>query len=321
MSSLARSLRDMRQSTAFSAGMVLLVLLLINVVLQPNFFKLDVLRSNACTLVPLVLVAMAQAVVVLVGRIDLSLGAAITLMNVVMASLMADSVSAVTLAMGAALLLGIIVGLINGYLVGQVRLPAVVATFATGSIFAGVSLIVMPQPGGTVPKLFYSLYQDDLMGFLPIPIVVFLLALGIWLVIIRRPFCRHLYAVGGNETAAFASGIHTTRTNIHAYMVSGVFCTLAAWLVTAQSASGDPNIGHSFTLPSIAVVVIGGISLKGGRGVMVGAIFGACIFGLLTNVIYFAKISSFYQDLIRGLIIILALMLSLLPTLKKRVVA
>jgi ribose transport system permease protein len=321
MTGINAFLRARRQSTAFSAGLVLVALLLINALLQRNFFALEVLRSNSCTFVPLAIVAMAQGLIVLAGSIDLSVGAAITLMNVVMASLMRDSPSSVALAIAVTLLLGLVIGGLNGLITAKIRLPPIVATFATGSIFSGIALLVMPQPGGTVPKFFYSSYQTDLGGFLPMPIALFLIALGIWFIVALRPLRRHIYAVGGEETAAFASGIHTASVKIKAHMISGVFCSIAACLVTAQSASGDPNIGQSFTLPSIAVVVIGGISLKGGRGKMIGAIMGACVFGLLTNVIYFAKVSSFYQDLIRGVIIIMALMISLAPGLKSASVA
>lgn len=316
MKKIERFLAARRRSPAFSAGLVMTTLLVINAILQPGFFSLDILRSNSCTFVPLTLVAMAQAVVVLSGGIDLSVGASVTLMNVAMASLMGDNPLSVVLAMVVALLIGLAVGLFNGYITAIVRLPAIVATFASSSILSGVSLLIMPQPGGKVPRFFYSTYQMDLGNFLPVPIALFLIALGLWLIVLRRPFGRHLYATGGNATAAFASGVRTARVKIKAYMLGGIICALAAYLVTAQSASGDPNMAQPLTLPSIAVVVIGGISLKGGKGKMIGAVFGACIFGLLTNVIYFANVSSFYQDLIRGLIIILALMLSLAPGLK-----
>jgi ribose transport system permease protein len=318
MTRLRPSLTELRRSSSFSAAVVLIALLAANAALQRNFFLPAVLRSNACTFVPLALVAMAQAVVVVSGSIDLSIGAALTLMNVVMASVMGEDPASIVAAMAAALAVGIAAGLLNGFVSAKLRLPPIVATFATGSVFSGASLLIMPQPGGTVPKAFYSAYQSDLAGILPLPLVVLGAAALFWLAIVRRPLGRHIYAVGGNEASAFASGVGTVRVKIAAHAIAGVFCALAAWIVTAQSASGDPNIGQSFTLPSVAVVVIGGIALSGGRGKLLGAVFGACIFGFLTNVIYFAKVSSFYQDLIRGVIIIAALMLSLAPGLRPK---
>jgi ribose transport system permease protein len=296
---------------------VFLLLVLVNALIQPHFFSGYILRLNLVSFTPLILIAMAQGVVILLGGVDLSIGAAITLMNVVMASLMKDTFGSVVLALVVGLCIGIGIGLFNGFTIGFLRLPAIVATFASGAIWGGLALIIMPAPGGYVPKFFYKLYQRDLFHFLPVPLLLILIAVGIWFFLSKRPFYRYLYATGGNEQAAYASWINTRTIKLKAFALCGVFTALAAYMVTMQSASGDPNLGQAFTLPSVAAVVIGGISLYGGRGRLIGAVLGACIFGLLTNIIYFAKISSFYQDLIRGAIIIIALIVSLIPTLKK----
>lgn len=305
-----KKLENFKETPYFSALVVLVALFVINAALQPNYFSWYIMRLNVVNFTPLILVAMAQAVVILLGGVDLSIGAAITLINVIMASLMGDTVSSVVFAVIIGFLVGISIGLFNGLMIGFLKLPAIVATFASGAIWSGIALIVMPAPGGYVPRFFYKLYQKDIFHFLPIPLFLILIAIGIWFFLNKRNFIRHLYAVGGNEKAAFASWINVKAIKLKAFALCGVFTTLAAIMVTMQSASGDPNIGQSFTLASVAAVVIGGISLYGGKGRLVGAIMGAIIFGMLTNIIYFARISSFYQDLIRGLIIIFALIVS-----------
>jgi len=311
------ALRKVRSLPYFSTIILFVSLIILNAALQKGFFSGYVLRLNIVSFTPLILVAMAQGIVILLGGIDLSIGAAVTLINVVIASMMKNSTGSVALALIAGLGIGVAVGLFNGFIIGFLRLPAIVATFASGAILSGLALIVMPAPGGYIPKFFYKLYQKDLFSFIPIPLLLIIIATVIWLFLKRRPFYRYLYAVGGNEGAAFASRINTKVIKLEAFALCGVFTALAAYMVTMQSASGDPNIGKAFTLPSVAAVVIGGISLYGGKGGLLGAVLGACILGLLTNIIYFAKISSFYQDLIRGVIIIVALIFSLLPSLRK----
>jgi ribose transport system permease protein len=311
------SLNAIRKTSYFSTLVVFVLLVLINALIQPYFFSGYILRLNLLSFTPLILIAMAQGVVILLGGVDLSIGAAITLMNVVMASIMKESFGSVVLALVVGLGIGIGIGLFNGFTIGFLKLPAIVATFASGAIWGGLALIIMPAPGGFVPKFFYKLYQRDLFHVLPVPLLLILIAAGIWFFLSKRPFYRHLYATGGNEQAAFASWINTRMIKLKAFTLCGVFTAIASYMVTMQAASGDPNLGQAFTLPSVAAVVIGGISLYGGRGRLIGAVLGACIFGLLTNIIYFAKISSFYQDLIRGAIIIIALIVSLIPSLKK----
>lgn len=309
---------SLKRQPYFSTLVVMVVLFIVNAIIQPNFLTLYVLRLNVVSFTALVLVALAQGIVVLQGGVDLSLGAAVTLINVTMASIMGDSMGSVLLALVVGLGVGLATGAFNGLVVGILKLPAIVATFASGAIWSGLALIIMPAPGGNVPRFFYSLYQQDILGFIPVPLFLIIIAALVWLFLQRRRFVRHLYAVGGSEQAAYASWIKVRSVRIRAYLLCGLFTSLAAVMVTMQSASGDPNLGQPFTLSSVAAVVVGGISLYGGKGKLFGAAMGAIIFGLLTNIIFFARISSFYQDLIRGLIIILALALSLLPQLRRR---
>ncbi len=306
-------LRELTAKTYFSALSLFWALFILNVFVQPGFLSFFALRLNILNATSVVLVAIAQGIVVLQGKIDLSLGAIVTLANVSAVSLMGDTTASIVLAVVALLLITTCAGAINGVLVGVFRLPAVVATFATGAIYGGLALVIMPAPGGFVPASFYGMYQRDLLGFIPLPIILILIAVSIWMFIRRRRLGRYLYAVGGNEEAAYATGLPVVLVRITGYAVSGFIGGLATIMVTMQSASGDPNIGGSFTLASVAAVVVGGISLYGGKGTILGASLGAVVFLLLNNVVFFMRISSFYQDLIRGLVIIVALVLSMLP--------
>lgn len=297
---------------------VLLIVLIMNIVLQDNFFKYPVVKSNLMTFAPLILAAMAQGVIILTGEIDLSLGAAITLINVIAARLMTDSTVNI---IGVSLLcigLGIMLCLLNGFLITYFKLPSMVATFALSTIWFGISLMIMPQPGGYIPAKFYRAYMGSFFGFITVALVIIVLALIIWSIVERRKIFRYIYAVGGNKENAFASGINILKAKLMGYAIAGVFLGVASLTMTAQAATGDASLGTAFTLNSIAACVIGGISLSGGKGKLQGAVFGALTLGLLTNVIFFARVPSLYQELIKGMIIIIALTIGVLPTLRNK---
>jgi ribose transport system permease protein len=312
-----RRLKNIVQDSSFPSFLMLAALVIVNAILQPGFFSLQVFRMNFMTFTPLILVSLAQATLLLVGAVDLSLGAGISLVTTVMASLMYDnplSIVAVTL-LGIVVALGL--SLFNGFFIGVVGPPPLIMTFATSVIWYGIALLLMPTPGGHIPEAYYGLYGKTVAGFLPVPVLVLLVALAICLFLGRlRPF-RHIYAVGGNERAAQASGINVTRTKIFAFLVSGIFVALAALCVVGQTATGDARSGQGFTLNSVAAVIIGGIAFSGGKGNYVGAIMGGIILGLLINIIYFANITSFYQVFTKGIIILVALVIGAVPRLRR----
>ncbi len=306
----------LKGSTLTPVIIVLFILVIINMVLQPRFFSYMSFRINISSFTPLILAAMAQAIVILMGYIDLSIGASITLINVVLAVVMQDTGLSVAGALGYAVLIGVGTGVVNGLVIGILNLPSMVATFATASVWFGISLLIMPQPGGYIPPFFYRLYKQAVFS-LPVPFLIVVFACLLWFVVAKRPFFRHLYAVGGNAPASEASGINVNKIRLQGFVLSGIFTALAAIVVTCQAASGDASIGNPFTLPSIAAVSIGGIAFCGGKGRMAGAILGALVFGFLDNVVFFADIPSLYQEFIKGSIIIIALMVAVIPNLKR----
>lgn len=305
------------QSSAFPTFTVLILMIIINVILQPGFFSPDILKPNITTFTPLILVSMAQGIVILAGGIDLSIGAAVTLVNVIIASMMKDTGGSIAAALLCGAGAALFVGLVNGIAVGYLRLPAIIATFATSAVWYGLSLLIMPQPGGYIPPFFYGLLQENILYIIPVPLLIIVFSSALWQFFRQRRVHRYIYAVGGDEEAASASGINTGAVKVLAFILSGVFVALAGIFVTAQTASGDAHVGQSFALTSVAAAVIGGISLQGGKGSLTGAAMGACILGLLINIIFFASIPSMYQEFIKGFIIIVALGLAVLPRIRQ----
>ncbi|MDG0791836.1 ABC transporter permease [Cohnella ginsengisoli] len=314
-------LENIRQSGLLPICAIFIVVVAVNAWLQPGFFSFDVFQSNLASFTPLVLASMAQAVVVLAGGIDMSIGMSITLGTVVMAATMGDSPGSIALGIALSIAAIVAVGALNGWTVGYLRLPAIISTFAVSAICYGASLLIMPQPGGYVPSVFYETYQSTILYVLPVSLVVIAAALLVWGYVQKRKIYRYIYAVGGDESAAYANGISTRKVKLAAFLIACVLIALTSLVVISQTSTGDANIGRSYTLNTIAAVVIGGISLQGGKGSVFGAVLGAFIIGFISNIIFFANLSSFYQDLIKGLIIILALTLSLLPALRKKAFA
>jgi ribose transport system permease protein len=295
-----------RRSGLVPGFLMLAAVVILNIALQPDFFSGSSLSSNIATFAPTILICVAQAVIVLSGELDLSVGAGVSLINCVMASLPAAHVGGPLGIFAIALVVALALGAVNGVLVAYAELPSLVATFATGAIWFGLALAIMPQPGGVIPDTVGDGYAGTLFG-LPVPLLIVALAMLLWFALIRHRAGRRIMAVGSHAQAARDAGIPLRRTKLMAYVFAWFLVFLCAASISAQTMSGDPRLGQGYTLASVAAVVIGGISLRGGRGTPWGALIGALVLGLVTNVIYFAGIASSWQELVKGLVIVVAL--------------
>ncbi|MCW5718112.1 MAG: ABC transporter permease [Bauldia sp.] len=299
----------MTSRTWLVALAALLVLVAINWYLQPNLMTPRVVRSNLSVFLPVALVAIGQTYVILAGDIDLSVGAIVSLVNVIVVSLIASfggDVPGILGAMAIGVGVGIACGLVNGFLVAVLRLQSIVSTFATGIVFGALALLVMPTAGGSVPSVYWRSYGGTLGG---VPVIYWIYGVSLLMVafIAARPFFKHLAAVGGHRAASFQTGLPTTRIRIGAYALCGLFSAFAALCLTGETASGDPLLGQALALSSILAVVVGGTALAGGRGSAFGSILGAIVVGTISNVVFFARPPFEYQTLIEGAITLAAL--------------
>jgi ribose transport system permease protein len=197
-----RALREIAQDSSFPSFLMLVLLVVVNAIIQPGFFSFQVFRMNFMTFTPLILVSLAQATVILVGAVDLSLGAGISLVTVVMASLMKDSIFSIIAVIVVGVGLALFLSLFNGFFIGYFGPPPFIMTFATSTMWFGLALLIMPTPGGYIPVAYYGIYSKTIAGFLPVPVVVLLVAIAFCLLLGRTKAFRHVYAVGGNERAA-----------------------------------------------------------------------------------------------------------------------
>ncbi len=296
------------------ALVIMLVLLALNGLWQPRSVSLVGLTGLVKTYLALMLLAVAQTYVVYAGDIDLSVGAIVSLVNVVIVAFMAamggDTITIIG-AMAIGLGVGLACGIVNGIVVAVFRLQAIVATFATSIFFTGLALWVMPVAGTPAPAGFWRTYGGRI---LEIPFV-FWAAIGLAVVLFllaRTRLAIQLLAVGDDAQGAYQSGLPVTAIRMRGYALCGLFAALAAFCITGDTASGDPLVGGKMTLFSVAAVVLGGSALAGGHGTVVGSVFGALIIGLINSFVYFVGTPSEWQNLVQGLAILVALVAGIL---------
>lgn len=288
--------------------LVLALAVLLNYLLQPNLFQPRVLNGNLRVMLPLMVLTAGQAVVILAGGIDLSVGAVVSLVNVLLVTLVTpDSGPAeVLLGLAVGVAVGALTGAVNGVCVAYLRLQPIVTTYATSFLFSGVALAVLPRPGGALPRGLTTFYRSAPFG-VPAAAYGVALLLLVWWLLRRTRFMQHVYAVGGAAAAARASGVSVSWIRFSSYVVMGVFAAFAAAMLTLSTGSGNARLGDAMTLPSIVAVVLGGTRLAGGAGGVTGAVIGVAILTVIRNLITFANVPTWYQTLVDAVIILAAL--------------
>jgi len=290
------------------ALLLLIVALGVNLYLQPNLLNRRVLSGNLRIFLPLMLLAAGQAIVVIGGGIDLSVGAMVSMVNTILVTLITreSGTSEILTGILAALGAGMAAGLVNGLCVAYLRLQPIVTTYATSFIFSGVALWILPRPGGLLPSSMTELYRATPLA-LPLSLWIAVLTGVIWVGVRRTRFARFLFAVGGDPEAAYATGIPVSLMRLSTYVIAGLMSSVSALALTLNTGTGDPRIGDAMTLTSIVAVVLGGTRLSGGQGGVIGTLMGAVVLGTIRNIISFANVPTWSQTLVDALIIVGAL--------------
>lgn len=282
---------------AFSSEHFLTQANLVNIVLQTSI---------------LAIVALGVGITMLTAGIDLSVGSVAALCGAIAAGLMTQNELAIWLAIPAALLIGLLAGLVNGLLIVLGGLPPFIATLATMAIGRGVTLVyTQGRPIIIADSQFVFIGNGEIFG-IPVPVIIMLASLITGYVFLARSKPgRNLYAIGGNEKTAFLAGINVTRGKVMAYLISSFAAGVAGIVLTARLWSAQPTTGTGLELEAIAAAVLGGTSLFGGRGSAWGILIGVLIIGVVSNGLNLLDISSYYQQVIKGLVFILAVILDM----------
>lgn len=311
-----RQLLFRRKSEVVFVYIFLLLFIIAAVFLSDRFLTERNIRNLIISHIGLLFVAYGQLFIVLLGGVDLSVGSVISLTNVICVTLITDNPATWGLALAASLGAGIGVGLVNGLLVVKGRLQPIIATLATQTFFAGVALYIMPGPEGILPSELCKFITKGWDYKFPL-ILVLAVSVFVWLLLNRTSFGRSVLATGGNEQSAKSSGIAVGAVKVKSFVFTSIMAVLAGLFITAYATSGSPLIGEAYSQRSITAVVVGGAALAGGKGSTVGCIAAAGLLGIINNLLNLRGVSSYYQYVMQGVILILALAISAIRTNRK----
>ena len=289
---------------------MLILLVAVYAVLREGVFTLNELNIDTAAALTLLLAATGQTIVLLRGGIDLSIGGVVSLGTVLAATHLTDDPRTAALWADLIVAIGGLVGLVNGVLITVLKLQPFLVTLATWSILSGSALLILPTDGGSLPAGWMTFGSAVWLG-LSSSVWLLALLLIFWVWFRRTRLGIAIRATGSNERSAFLSGVSPLGINIATYGLSGLFAALAALYLTTQTGAGSPTIGKDYILPSVAAAVIGGISLFGGRGGLIGTIIGALILTIIGNLVFVLRVSSYWQPIVSGVILLVAVLASL----------
>ncbi|EGQ7689946.1 ribose ABC transporter permease [Vibrio cholerae] len=290
----------------------LLFLVVIVSFLNPNFFTVDnllnILRQTSVNAI----IAVGMTLVILTAGIDLSVGSVLALCGAFAATLVAMEVP-VLVAVPTALLAGAALGAISGIIIAKGKVQAFIATLVTMTLLRGVTMVYTDgrpiSTGFTDTADTFAWFGTGYALGIPVPVWLMVVVFaGAWYLLNHTRFGRYVYAVGGNEAATRLSGINVDRVKIGVYAICGLLASLAGIIVTSRLSSAQPTAGMGYELDAIAAVVLGGTSLMGGKGRIMGTLIGALIIGFLNNALNLLDVSSYYQMIAKAVVILLAVL-------------
>lgn len=287
---------------------ILVIFLIAMAFLSDRFFTFKNLTNVGRQISLNAILALGMTLVIISGGIDLSVGGVCALGCCVCAKIL-NSTGSSLLAIAVVLLIGLAVGAFNGFVVSKTGIAPFIVTLSTVSIIRGITLVMTnasPKPISNAAFKFIG--QGTLLG-IPFPIyITLILAIITAFVMNKTVFGRYVYAIGGNERSAVVAGIQVKKVKISVYMVSGFLAAFTAIIYTSRLSSGVPSLGNGFEMDAITAAVIGGASLAGGQGHIWGTMIGAVIIGILNNALNLLNINSYFQDIVKGIVVLLAVL-------------
>lgn len=290
---------------------VLLILFIVLSFISPVFLTSNNLITVLQQITINVFLALGMTLVMILGGIDLSVGAIVALSGTLSVGFVVNNGMPVILAVILGILIGGLIGLLNGVIVAQFRLPPFIITLATMYIAQGIAYIYSGgQAARITDKAFTTIGTGRIFGFLPSPVIYMAILVFIFVMLLSKTkFGTYVYAIGGNREAARLSGVPSKKVEIYVYVLTGLLAGFAGIVLAARMYSGQPSVGQGYELDAIAACVLGGVSMAGGRGSISGTVFGAIVIGVVSNGLNLLGVNSFWQLLIMGLIIIIAVII------------
>lgn len=281
-----------------ASALLLVVLVAVDVALQPALLNLVQIGLVVQVELPLVFLAIGQTLVILIGGIDLSVGATLVVANALCATWLGAGTAGVW-KLAPIALAGVAIGVTNGCLVAYARLEPFIATLATWTVFDGVALLILPQDGGQVPTSLVTAATGKL-GPIPTPLLILACALLAWLYIKRTRLGLRIYGLGSDEGRSSLVGVNVSRVKLSVYGLAGLCSALGGIYLALSTGTGTPTAGDPLVLPSVAAVVIGGTSLRGGRGDVGLTIIGVLILGEISDIVQDLNLPGYTSVIVSG---------------------
>ncbi|BCV21390.1 ABC transporter permease [Moorella sp. Hama-1] len=294
-----------------------IVFFILNGFITEGFLTLSSFAGFLQSITPLIILAIGEAVVLLGGGIDISIGATLSMANVILATLSLKNFPIISI-LTIVILSGLVIGALNGFLISILRISPLLVTFATSYIAGGIALTILPIPGGSAPESLVDFYLSSSWSIIPNSIFFILVIYLIWLIWDLSPSGTYLYAIGNDIRKAYFSGISVVKVQFATYLFAGLAASIAAIALTGNIGAGDARVGLPMTLNAVAACVIGGISLMGGIGSISGAIFGTLFLGLVLTTVLGMGIPTYYQQFVSGLIVVLGIFVAVIIGRKRQ---
>ncbi|MFS9135413.1 ABC transporter permease subunit [Streptococcus mitis] len=310
----------MKYMSELTTVIALIILMAVITIINSNFLTANNLLNLLLQVTSNALIAFGMTFVILTGGIDLSVGSILALSSALTAGLLGSGMP-VILAILISLILGCILGMMNGLLISYGKLAPFIVTLATMTIFRGATLVY--TNGNPITKglsdtfLFQFLGQGYIVG-IPFPVIImFIVFIVLYVLLHKTAFGKSVYAIGGNEKAAYISGVKLNKVKIIIYSISGIMASISGLIITSRLSSAQPTAGASYEMDAIAAVVLGGTSLSGGKGRILGTLIGALIIGVLNNGLNIIGVSAFWQQVVKGVVILIAVLIDRFKVVKQ----
>lgn len=305
-----------------TAGMIFIILVVLCAVLgafKPAFLSQYNVMSLSRSISYKTMVAFGQTLVLLTGGIDLSVAGMAGMAGIFVTTLMVDVGLDPYLAMAIVIVGAFLGGLLNGFFITKLKMVPFVVTLATGSIFTGIIYVVTKgSPIMGMPEKATSLGQGVISGIIPYPVVLMTILAAILVYMLKfTPFGRHIYAVGGNLYAAEIAGIKTAKVTSLVYGLSAVTAAIAGIMITCRLGTAQPTVGADWVMPSVTAACIGGTSLSGGRGGIIGSIVGGVFMGVISNAIVILNVSPYWENVVIGAVVLVAIAIDRFKTISR----
>ncbi|AEM79457.1 ABC transporter permease [Thermoanaerobacter wiegelii] len=284
----------------------LLALIIVFSVTSPKFFEIGNFMNILLQSSIIAISSFGMTFALIIGGIDLSIGSTIALAGTIIAILIQKGMP-LTIALLGTLIVGIICGAFNGTLIAKAHIPAFIVTVATMGIFRGITYLLTGGVPISIDNKAFLYIGNGSLGMIPFPVVI-LIILFIFMQILlgKTRFGRHAYVIGGNEEAARYAGIDVENVQMRIYMITSLMATVSGIILASRLYSAQPNAGSGYELDAIAAAVLGGTSLSGGYGTITGTFIGAMIMGVINNGMNLLNMSYFYQLIVKGIVILIA---------------